>query len=328
MGDFISLALADPAKKFSPEEKALLEEILSTLPEELAGPTLFTFDSESAHPGFFQLDGAVRVAKTGSSVGDTIFINRDLIYTLRDGQWAAMTILECVPLLIHELGHHHGNHSHEFLDLLGVKVQALLGHNIITDRFDPTLTVIGDDISGLKSFPVLTAIELSNNTKVKFDTRLYISDSETTYDITESLLNGIKNIGDKEGAGANKLAGKSCWGSTFETSENKGYKLSQVHLAAPRWTYTTTVIPGLYLFAIKAAASAECVSTTGERVIDPGLDLLQLVLVQATGSEIKLKFINEPALMNQMTLINDDDDYKVFSVLRPVFAALFQGRRL
>ncbi|MCX6124359.1 MAG: hypothetical protein NTV34_06360 [Proteobacteria bacterium] len=262
------------------------------------------------------------MAKTGSEIGSPIYINRDLIYTEQVGRWSALTVLECIPILVHELGHHQGEAPHTVLDLLGVKVQTLLSKNYSVAEFDPNLTVNSEDLSTLKEFPVATVLELSTNTAKRFDSRLYMSDSFGTYEITQNLMAGIQSVGYLEGQGAKRLAGSSCWGSSFEASEHQGWKFSQFHAGAARWTYASTIRAGeLYMFYLKMALSIECVDRSGSRMVDPGLDVLQLVIVENERGKSRFKFIDAPELRSSLTLINDDDDYKVSAVTQAILKA-------
>ncbi|MCX6123404.1 MAG: hypothetical protein NTV34_01440 [Proteobacteria bacterium] len=320
---YIDLGLADGTRHFSTDELAVLTAIKSSLSNEAALSDILTFRSEAQEPGFFILDGAVRVAKTGSTVGETIFINRDLLYTKRDGHWVAMGIPECVAVLIHEFGHHHGEASHMKLDLIAAKIQTLLERRMTQDRFDAVLTVAGDNLPNLAVSPTLTSVDFSTDTERVFNSRLYISDSVGTYDVTGNIMTAIQNVGDQEGAGAHRLAGTSCWGGEFQKSEKSGWRFQQFHLASPRWSYSTTIKPNVFLFAIKAAISIECVSQLGQRMVDPGLEVLYFVILENDGGKTKFKFLDAPELQKGMALVSDDETYKFAAILRGVFDAIF-----
>lgn len=104
------------------------------------------FASESEQPGFFLLDGQIRIAKTGSNVGDPVFINRDMI---KDGE---IDIATAAAVLVHELGHHQNASNHQLLDRLGAKVREMLG------KFTARLEIAGSagnlefDIINLQRF--------------------------------------------------------------------------------------------------------------------------------------------------------------------------------
>ena len=96
------------------------------------------FLSERDHPGTFQLDGQVRIAKTGNDVGDDIYINTDLIVSDGvSGLPEAISFAQVFAILVHELGHHHQSiltpiPTHEELDTLGNKVRAYVEANTKT----------------------------------------------------------------------------------------------------------------------------------------------------------------------------------------------------
>jgi hypothetical protein len=164
---YIQLCLSTNACKLSREQGSLLLQIYRALPLERHSKQLF-FSSEKKTPGFFMIDGNVRVAKTGDAIGSPIYINSDLLYTKGYGDsYDPVTIPEAVAILIHEMGHHQGFHSHEELDLLGVRVSLLLQQKFIytplipwspneisasvlnanmTDGFPQVLLNVGDEI--------------------------------------------------------------------------------------------------------------------------------------------------------------------------------------
>jgi hypothetical protein len=76
-------------------------------------------------PGFFFLDGNVRVAKTSYVAGDAIYVNRDLLY---DRQGRAISLPTAITILFHELGHQVGYKDHDFLDLVGSKIGLFVSH--------------------------------------------------------------------------------------------------------------------------------------------------------------------------------------------------------
>lgn len=121
---YIDLCLASASCRIDATQTAWLKEIKTSLKEEGPAETQVIFRSEKEEPGFFLLDGAVRVAKTGGAVGDPIYVNRDLLYRTVNGIVAGMTLPQASALLIHELGHHHKHSDHVALDALGSKVES------------------------------------------------------------------------------------------------------------------------------------------------------------------------------------------------------------
>lgn len=152
---FIQLCLNSEACKLNAPQKDLLRKIAAGLPKEKERAQI-EFASEKNLPGYFIIDGRVRVARTGSTVGSVIIINSDLLYTKNDvGGYDPITISEGLAILLHELGHHYGNYTHEELDLLAVRVSMLLQQKIITTPLIPwtsdiSVQVYNPDIS---SFP-------------------------------------------------------------------------------------------------------------------------------------------------------------------------------
>lgn len=125
------------------KETLLLSKIRSSLPEEKKTVDQIVFLSEAKNPGFFIVEGQVRIAKTAYRIGAPIHFNQDLMYPK---EMAVPTSTGLVPndrpldiplaaaILIHELGHHQGEKNHTFLDLLGTKVQSVL--RVYTQELD------------------------------------------------------------------------------------------------------------------------------------------------------------------------------------------------
>lgn len=134
---YIQLCLKAEACKLNESQKTLLNRILLNLPQEKQSAQLL-FSSERKAPGTFIIDRLVRVAKTGLSVGSPIYINSDLLYSKNEaGGYDPISLPEAVAILVHELGHHAGNHTHEDLDLLGVRVSMLLQQKFILTPLIP-----------------------------------------------------------------------------------------------------------------------------------------------------------------------------------------------
>ena len=127
---YIALCVESDACRLTSEEKNLLSVIGRDLPGEGTADRLIAFKSGREEPGFFVIDGQIKIAKTGETVGSQIFVNLDLLYTKSpDGNIVPLPLSSAVAMLVHELGHHHGEKDHLKLDLLGSKVERmLLGH--------------------------------------------------------------------------------------------------------------------------------------------------------------------------------------------------------
>lgn len=127
LGSYIKLCLDTQSCKIDKEQRQILEQILAGLTSEQQNSEQIKFVSEKSTPGFFILDGEMKVAKTGSQIGSPIYINTDLIYTQNElGFSIPVSISEATAILIHELGHHYGSHSHTTLDLVAVRVALML----------------------------------------------------------------------------------------------------------------------------------------------------------------------------------------------------------
>jgi hypothetical protein len=159
LDNFVHLCLKSDVCKLTENQKVILQKISDGLPEEKKSVKQITMASERRTPGFFMIDGNVRVAKTGSAVGSSIFINVDLLYTKdENGNIEPVTVPEAVAILIHELGHHYGNYSHEELDLVAIKVSLLLQKELITTPLLPwsnEVSVAVFNPKKLTAFPML-----------------------------------------------------------------------------------------------------------------------------------------------------------------------------
>jgi hypothetical protein len=118
-------------------ERVILADIMEAMKQERKVNPI-QFASEKKQPGFFILNGEMKLAKTGSKVGSPIFVNRDMLYTRSSlGTIHAMSIADALAMLVHEIGHHVSDASHEALDLLGVKVSMFLQNQIQTTPLLP-----------------------------------------------------------------------------------------------------------------------------------------------------------------------------------------------
>lgn len=173
---YLQVCLSSTACKLDPTQRQLLTQIVNGLPQELASRNLH-FSSERSAPGFFIIDGLVRVAKTGRTVGSPIYVNSDLLYSKNPaGGYDAMTVPEAVAVLVHELGHHYSNASHEELDLLGVRVSLMLQQKFSSTPLIPWSSEISATIfstDSMNEFPdILIAVgrDVLNISKIYEDT--------------------------------------------------------------------------------------------------------------------------------------------------------------
>ena len=135
----IELCLAKPECGKNAEGRSILTKIKEVLPEE-RNAQILKFESERKKPGFFLIDGVVRLAITGSKVGDPIYYNLDLLYVNNEPR---MTLAQATQSLIHELGHHLGYFDHEALELLGAEVRSFNEGNVNDVPYLPHLQSIG-----------------------------------------------------------------------------------------------------------------------------------------------------------------------------------------
>lgn len=139
LGRSIDFCLTRPSCAQKAEDRDLLLKIKTTLPEEISKNVL-KFSSEAKDPGLFIIDGVVRLAVTGSHVGDPIYYNLDLLY--RKGE-VFMNYGQAIQTLIHELGHHHGSVNHDQLEILGAAVRSVNEGNVSDVAYLPHLNTLG-----------------------------------------------------------------------------------------------------------------------------------------------------------------------------------------
>lgn len=126
---YIKLCLNSNFCKIDKNQRLILEQIKNGIMQERQNPEQLQFVSEKLKPGFFIIDGEVKVAKTGRQIGSPIFVNLDLLYTKNEmGYYIPTSLSESVAILVHELGHHYGSYTHNELDLLAVRVALMLQH--------------------------------------------------------------------------------------------------------------------------------------------------------------------------------------------------------
>ena len=164
LDNYLRLCLTSELCRIDKTQREILEKIVSGLPQERQNTNQIQFVSEKRNSGFFIIDGEVKVAKTGSRIGSSIFVNTDLLYSKNEmGYFIPINLSEAAAILVHELGHHYGNYSHTDLDLLGVRVAMLLNHRTYSTPLLPwtqqiSATVINPNLD--ESFPdILLYIE-------------------------------------------------------------------------------------------------------------------------------------------------------------------------
>ncbi len=175
---YIKLCLSSDFCKIDSSQRMILEQINAGLPQEKMINDQIQFASEKSRPGFFIIEGEVKVAKTGSQVGSPIFINVDMLYTKNElGYYIPASVSESVAILVHELGHHYGNNSHTALDLTGVRVALMLQHK----TYNTPLLPWSEQISA-------TVINPSVETSYP-DILIYVEDQ--VFDITNQFRDAV-----------------------------------------------------------------------------------------------------------------------------------------
>jgi hypothetical protein len=130
---YSNICLELDACRLDLSEKKVLSDIIKAMPEERKVAELLQFVSGKAQPGFFVINGEMKVAKTGSVIGTPIYLNTDLIYFQNSfGTTEAVSIPMALGILLHELGHHVSVQTHAQLDSMGVKVAQFLQNRIQT----------------------------------------------------------------------------------------------------------------------------------------------------------------------------------------------------
>ncbi len=133
---FIELCQASSGCNVNDDEHKILNQLRENLPKERLTKDQIVFKSEAKEPGFFVVDGLIRMAKTGFKLGDVIYVNTDFLYPVLALNIVGVPpygrpfdIAQAVSMLVHEMGHHLGIKEHTGLDLIGTKVQTIMRTN-------------------------------------------------------------------------------------------------------------------------------------------------------------------------------------------------------
>ncbi|MEQ1879274.1 MAG: hypothetical protein ABL958_21745, partial [Bdellovibrionia bacterium] len=193
---FADLCLNSEACNLTADERELLTKIKTSHEQEKAVKEPLKFLSEKKQPGFFIIDGQVKIAKTGNNVGDTIYFNTDLLYPKNSlGQIEAFSIADGLAHLLHELGHHQGSKSHTELDLLGVKVSMILNRYIQTTPLLPhsqeVSAVAINDRSG-RGFPQILLYVFGEVINISEDFEKTVKCSKVTVPISSDAADDLK----------------------------------------------------------------------------------------------------------------------------------------
>lgn len=169
----------------SDSESTLISRIIHAVPNEHLATTI-QFRSEATEPGFFLIDGQVRVAKTGDDVGSPVFINEDLI--LAD----QTDVRTAIAILVHELGHHHKIKDHQALDRLGAAVREY------ANRFY-SISQIETDWGALLDFELFNLNSLWNrmpgSSRMKGNARAFLWDGFDYIDLESTVSKTLCTTG-------------------------------------------------------------------------------------------------------------------------------------
>lgn len=168
-------------------EISLFKKIRENLDKELETPGLLEFESGSINPERFMIDHMMRVAVTGDKVGDTIFINTDLLYVREKADLHALDIGAAIAILTHEFGHHNGIRDHAFLDLVGAKVRAFVERESDRLRVDPFEGVYDwESVTNINLYGTHTHV-LAYDHMQGAQSHIALSDGDDLHDLTKSI---------------------------------------------------------------------------------------------------------------------------------------------
>ncbi len=138
--DLVSECLRTSRCEISPSEAKSLSKMLTVLSINASNAERIVYVSEKENPGFFDtgVNEKHRIAKTGLTPSDPIYINTDLLYNEK-GQ-PNLDLPTIVSILLHEVGHQTGEQNHAFLDIIGSKLKKML-----SQKLDIHSIVLSDD---------------------------------------------------------------------------------------------------------------------------------------------------------------------------------------
>jgi hypothetical protein len=193
--------LVTEAATLPARERAILEEIVRIGQLNSSNSERLIFISEKDNPGYFDtgITERHRIAKTGLSPSDPIYMNLDLLYT-EDGK-PAVDMGTLVSILAHEMGHQTGETSHAALDIIGSKLRREFLQNSRSH-----------------------ALKLSGG---KRQIEFLIVNSSVPFRSSELLFN-VDGVG-SESLSASLMAQLRCSG---ETSELAGFQFTNGHFEA------------------------------------------------------------------------------------------------
>lgn len=128
--DLVSECLRTNRCEISPTEAKTFSRILTVLSANASNAERILFVSEKENPGFFDtgVNEKHRIAKTGLTPNDPIYINSDLLYNEK-GQ-PNLDLPTIASILLHEVGHQSGEQNHAFLDIIGSKLKKMISQKL------------------------------------------------------------------------------------------------------------------------------------------------------------------------------------------------------
>jgi hypothetical protein len=130
------------SQNIDPRKPDVIKNILMSIQQEKTmNPNMIQFASQSS---LFIIDGKYKVAVTGLRKGDTVFVNRDMLYELdSNNKTKAISLLQLVSILIHEFGHHQGIVDHQYLDKIGSLVANQTRFESVFIQLHPQIPNLG-----------------------------------------------------------------------------------------------------------------------------------------------------------------------------------------
>lgn len=118
------------------EERKIAEAVSQVVLQNISNPNKFTFvtDKQFSELVNLPMNEPHRIAVTGLTPDDPIYINVDLLYDL-SGK-AQLEYGAVVALIFHEVGHQTGEISHQLLDVIGTKIRLKLEEEVLVYKFE------------------------------------------------------------------------------------------------------------------------------------------------------------------------------------------------
>ncbi len=219
---FITLCLNSSQCISSSNEIKIAKQVLTNLDQELKNENQLIVISEVDHPGFFYLDHNTRIAKTGNTIGDPIYLNRDLLYEKKDGKVLTIDIPQAIAILFHEFGHHTGEMNHDLLDAIGAKI----GFNAAKQSY--TLSNYLNDVVLPSTKDVL--LQVVTYIEAKGKERLVLKGKDQSIDLTDVMANELRA---KIEESCSSISTDIC--STMIGMENGTYPLKSLYFSDASW---------------------------------------------------------------------------------------------